>query len=109
MNTEVTKLAELIKEASDLLIVHGEKQWGSWLLADAQRVRSLDFYGVEHMLSAFGGMGSINDLVLHPMNGHKVDVNEVSIVNRRLNSLLERIYALAVKLKREEENAGKDS
>jgi hypothetical protein len=43
MNTEVTRLAELIKEASDLLIAHGEKQWGSWLLADAQRVRSLDF------------------------------------------------------------------
>jgi hypothetical protein len=61
------------------------------------------------MLSAFGGMGSINDLVLHPMNGHKVDVNEVSTVNGRLNSLLERIYALVVKLKREEENAGKNS
>lgn len=79
------------------------------MLADADRVRSLNFYGVGHVLSAFGGMGSSNDLVLSPLNGHKVDGDEVAILNRRLNSLLERIYSLAAKLEPEEENAERGS
>jgi len=36
--------------------------WVNWVSKDATRVRAGDYYGVEHFLQAFGGMGSINDL-----------------------------------------------
>lgn len=107
MHPEVEELANLIQEASILLLTHGEKSWGDWLRIDAQRVRSLDFYGVEHMLSAFGGMGSINDLVLSPMNGHIIEVKDVANANEKFRNLLGRIYKVAKKLAKEEANATK--
>jgi hypothetical protein len=36
--------------------------WADWVETDSERVRGGDFCGVEHFLSAFGGMGSLNDL-----------------------------------------------
>lgn len=107
MHPEVEELANLIQEASALLLTHGEKSWGDWLRIDARRVRSLDFYGVEHMLSAFGGMGSINDLVLSPMNGHSIEENEVANANEKFQNLLGRIYEAAKKLAKEESDATK--
>ncbi|MFC0349455.1 DUF6966 domain-containing protein [Undibacterium danionis] len=107
MHSEVEKLANLIQEASTLLLTHGEKLWGDWLRIDAQRVRSLDFYGVEHMLSAFGGMGSINDLVLSSMNGHNIEEKDVANANEKFQNLLGRIYEIAKRLAKEEENAKK--
>jgi hypothetical protein len=67
-------------------------------------VRGLDLYGVEHLLSAFGGMGSINDLVIHPMNGHRVIEAEIKVVNDELQTLLGKIKGLATKLYGDEAN-----
>ena len=33
-------------------------------------------------------MGSLNDLVIHPLNGHKVSDSEADAVNQRLASLV---------------------
>lgn len=105
MHPEVKELADLMQEVSDLMISADERPWGEWFRADARRVRALDFFGVEHALSAFGGMGSVNDLVLHPMNGHCVHESDIKDVNERLRRLLSRIYTLSGKLKREEVSA----
>jgi hypothetical protein len=102
MHPEVAELARLIEQAADLLLAHGETHWANWLRLDAQRIRNLDLRGVEHMLSAFGGMGSINDLILHPHNGHTLEESEVEATNERLSGLLSRIYNLAWRLRREE-------
>ncbi|MBL8523403.1 MAG: hypothetical protein JNN20_06930 [Betaproteobacteria bacterium] len=98
MNSEIQALAELIEGAQALLAKHGEKHWASWLEQDARRIQNLDLYGVEHVLSAFGGMGSINDLVLHPINGHLIQENEIDAANAELANLLNRANALAKKL-----------
>ena len=91
MHPEVAELAGLIEQAAELLLAHGETHWASWLRVDAQRIRNLDLFGVEHMLSAYGGMGSINDLILHPQNGHSLEESEVEATNDRLRRLLGRI------------------
>jgi hypothetical protein len=109
MHREVAELAGLIEQAADLLLAHGETHWANWLRLDAQRIRNLDLRGVEHMLTAYGGMGSINDLILHPHNGHKLDESEVEVTNDRLGGLLGRIYDLAWRLRREELSAQRDS
>jgi hypothetical protein len=107
MHPEVEKLANLIQEASILLLTHGKKSWADRLRIDAQRIRSFDFYGVEHMLSAFGGMGSINDLVFSPTNGHIIEEKDVASANEKFRNLLGRIGEIAKKLAREEANATK--
>lgn len=41
-----------------------EKHWATWLEKDRELIAKGDFYGVEHLLQAFGGMGSFNDFGL---------------------------------------------
>jgi hypothetical protein len=36
--------------------------WATWLESDATKIRGGDPYGLRHLLSAYGGMGSINDI-----------------------------------------------
>lgn len=53
------------------------------------------------MLSAFGGMGSLNDLVIHPRNGHAIEDDEISAVNEELGRLTSAVYSEASALRRE--------
>ena len=46
-------------------------------------------------------MGSFNDLVIHPRNGHKIDDGAVAGVNERLGKLRGRMFELAGQIKRE--------
>lgn len=69
MHPEVKELAGLVQETAEVLLAHGETRWANWMRADAQLMRDLDFGGVGGTLAAFGGMGSINDLILRPING----------------------------------------
>ena len=61
---EVEALVAAATAAAELLRSHGEDRWARWLDLDAQRIASGDFYGVEHLLRAFGGMGSLSDVTL---------------------------------------------
>jgi hypothetical protein len=58
---------------------------------------------VEHLLTAFDGMGSFNDLYLCKANGHAISENEEFEVNANLNRLSSRLYDLAAQPKRERE------
>jgi hypothetical protein len=70
LHPDVEKLAYLVEEwANTIRQYHGENHWVTWLEKDARRLRNSDFYGVEHLLSAFGGMGSIVDFALVPETG----------------------------------------
>ncbi len=40
----------------------------------------------------FGGMGSLSDLVIHPVNGHAVAEDQIARVNETLDGLRERVY-----------------
>jgi hypothetical protein len=102
MHPEVERLAILVEAASSFLHTYGEEHWSAWLSKDASRIHNLELYGLQHLLGAFGGMGSISDLLLHPANGHKVPETEVDRVNEELRSMLCQVYDLAQKLYREE-------
>ena len=104
MHPDIQKLVELLDEAQSLLAQYGEINWRSWLEKDARLIKNLDLYGVEHLLAAYGGMGSINDLVIHPINGHKIKEPEVNSVNEKFDLLRTKIYSLAKKLAAEEAN-----
>lgn len=96
----MASLAPLLDEIAALLRAHGETHWSSWLAEDAERIRKGDPEGLRHFLSAFGGMGSLTDLVLCPENGHRIARSQVDAVNGRLKRLLDRAATLAREAKR---------
>ena len=51
--------------------------------------------GIDHYKGAFGGMGSINDLVLHPINGHTIKETEINSANEKLKVYFSTIGQLA--------------
>ena len=88
----LAELVSALKEAVTLLRACGEQRWAGWLEKDRNLIAGRDFYGIEHLLQAFGGMGSINDLVVEP-----------ELRDAELQRLTKRIYELATVLRREQE------
>ena len=65
LRVELEACATMLNECS-------ENHWGKWLAECASLLKRGSFRGIEKFEGAFGGMGSINDLVLHPINKHTV-------------------------------------
>lgn len=101
MRPEIETLATLLDEAEALLRTYEHFQWADWLSKDARRIRNLDFYGVEHLLSAYGGMGSFNDIILHTTTQDDKHLTETH-VEERFDMLRSQIYSLAKKFQNEE-------
>ncbi|MEL3922040.1 hypothetical protein V1481_01605 [Aeromonas enteropelogenes] len=91
-----------MNEAIELLQSVKEKHWSTWLAHDAALIEKRDLRGIEHLLSAFGGMGSLNDLVIHPINGHEVQDFAIDKANRKLQKILGEIWSLAKQLYNDE-------
>jgi hypothetical protein len=100
MGAKTKSLIETLTELSSLLRQHDEQHWASWIDSDLRRIGSGDLNGVTHLLSAYGGMGSFNDLVLHPANGHRVDTASIVRVNDALSLLRSRAWILADQISR---------
>ena len=99
MPSEIDALAQMLDQAEALLRSYEQVRWAEWLAKDARRIRSLDGYGVEHLLSAYGGMGSLNDVVLQRSTGVGVLLDASD--NERFDKLRSDIYGLAKRLRSE--------
>jgi hypothetical protein len=86
------ELVSALKEAVTLLHACGQRQWAGWLEKDRQLIAGGDFHGVTHLLQAFGGMGSLTDLVVEPESR---DVE--------LKRLTNQIYELATTMRRQQD------
>jgi hypothetical protein len=58
----VKELVDHVQKASEILESFGFDFWSSWLRRDGLRIERFDVTALDHLLSAFGGMGSINDV-----------------------------------------------
>jgi hypothetical protein len=101
MANKTEKLISLLEDAIALLRFHGVNHWADWLSHDVEYLRDGDLYGIEHLLSAYGGMGSFTDVFICPENGHNIQKSDVERVNQRLNNLQHEIYQLAKQIKNE--------
>jgi hypothetical protein len=101
MGTKTEKLISYLADAISMLQRHGVTHWATWLEKDKNLLEKSDFYGIEHLLSAFGGMGSFNDLYICKENGHSIEDDQVSIVNDKLMELNRKIYELAEEIRKE--------
>ena len=82
-----------------LLQGYGVQFWADWITQDRRRVEAGDECWIDHLLRAYGGMGSLNDVVIHPANGHYVTAADIGPANGRLAKLRSRTYAAATRLK----------
>ncbi|MBN1895851.1 hypothetical protein JW906_15290 [bacterium] len=101
MEQKLSRLVFLLEEAASLLRSHDENHWASWIGEDLIRLKAEDYSGAAHFLKAFGGMGSINDLILSPLNGHLLTEPETAAANEKLRSLLAEARELAEQVNRE--------
>ncbi|WP_425603938.1 DUF6966 domain-containing protein [Luteimonas kalidii] len=91
----VTDLEENLAAMAGLLAAAGEDKWRKYI-ADCQlRVASGDYSGVEKLLLAYGGMGSLNDVQGASDSDHIA-----------LHTVLSRSYDLAVAIRRARDRAG---
>ncbi len=100
MDPDVIRLADALDDLASFLVAHAEPTWGEWIAKDASSVRRGDGYGVTHFLSAFGGMGSLNDVAFHPMNGNAASIPEAEELNRQLRNLVSKAWTQADALRR---------
>lgn len=68
-----------------------EQHWADWAERVAAQLAEGSI-GPEQVRRAFGGMGSLNDLVICPTNGHHIDARKIDQINRRLDRLRLRVF-----------------
>ena len=94
------RLLELLEESIRLLNRHGVTHWARCLERDRGLIENGDRYGVEHLLTTFGGMGSFGDLQISRANGHSISPADEAAVNARLGALRGELYDLATAILR---------
>jgi hypothetical protein len=99
------KTQELIRVLDELAFVLESDEntyWGGWMRKARAQLLNSDYSGVEYLLSAYGGMGSINDLVLG--QGYKAGVFEWKPghiqLNAKFSALSSKAWELADAIKR---------
>lgn len=65
MGPKTELLIKKLDEIAPLLTSEGHSQWAEWMLKAAATLKNEDFQGIRKVLSAYGGMGSFNDLNLN--------------------------------------------
>jgi HAD superfamily hydrolase (TIGR01509 family) len=87
------RLIDNLANVCDILQRIGAGPWLQWMEIDASRIESGDAEGLTHLLGAFGGMGSFNDLVVDPRNGHSVNDREAEQLDADLCRLRSFIWS----------------
>ncbi len=85
---EIASLNSDIEALNTLLSKYGEKRWILNKVNSDQSARNL--------IGCFGGMGSLNDLYICKVNGHKIDSSEEIEVNEKIRDLLTSIHEKCV-------------
>lgn len=95
------RFARLISDLEDLASLldrHGEAHWCRWARTALSEVQRHDVRGLHRLRRGYGGMGSVNDLVL---DGGDDGVESRHEVNAELDGLRTRIFDDVVTLLRE--------
>lgn len=95
LHHDVARLAALLRELEGRLRDGGARHWADQVARCADIVERSDAHGVDRFLSLFGGMGSLNDFILHRDGVPLVDENT------ELHRLLSEAFELASTLQSE--------
>ena len=95
--TQTESLAEALTRIIEVLDAHDEAHWRSWMNESLMQINDRDFRGVQHLLNAYGGMGSFNDLIIgqRMIDGSIEWAPNAASDNDRLDALRSQAYGLA--------------
>lgn len=91
-------LLRILDELGALLRTWKEDRWADWIERDRRLIADGHPDALGHLLAAFGGIGSLRDLTIHPANGHDIDEDRTRPVNDRLRTLRGAAYTKATGL-----------
>ena len=77
-----------IEALNSLFTKYGEKRWKLNRVSSDQSARNI--------INSFGGMGSLNDIYICKINGHKIEKSEEAEVNEKIRNLLSSIHEKCV-------------
>lgn len=105
MGPKTQELVEVLGSLIELLRSDGETHWSAWMAKSKARLEASDFSGITHLLGAYGGMGSFNDLILcQQMVGGRFSWKAGhEEKNDQLSQLRSRAWELADAIKRSQE------
>jgi hypothetical protein len=90
------RFANLLHEIEAVLSEHNQKHWAVQIARCLSSVERSDDHGIQRFLSFFGGMGSLNDVLL--FRGEK----PLTAENDRLRALLTRAWEAGRRLERDD-------
>ena len=102
MGTKTKQLIAILDQLIAILDADGESHWRKWMASSRSRLLNSDYSGIDHLLGAYGGMGSFNDLVIGQsmVNGQFRWKDGAREANDTLDSLRTEAYQVADFIKR---------
>ncbi len=92
------RLVTNLVTAEALMRDHDREFWARWMAESRRQIVAHDARGLSHLLGAFGGMGSFNDVLFHSLNGDELPPEVIDRLNRELASLRTALYSDAKEL-----------
>lgn len=105
MGPKTRLLADSVRRAIALLDRANAHHWRDWFASALSQIENGDLSGVNHVLAAYGGMGSFNDLVLDPLNGYRGAPSECTALNEQLDTLRSQMWDLGNAIRRDAEQS----
>ena len=100
---DAERLLDCLQQVIALLRRYHIDFWANCMQASHDRAATRDYYGLVGLLACFGGMGSFNDLYIHPYNGHPIQEGDVRPVNEQLRHLQDCILSSDMTIERKKE------
>ena len=102
MGPKTQELVEVLAKLALLLQGDGEQHWRAWLLRAKARLENLDYSGVEYLLKAYGGMGSLSDFIAAQSltDGQFTWKPGYVELNNEIDGLRSKAWELATEIKR---------
>jgi hypothetical protein len=109
MGPQTQKLIVILREIIALLESDGDSHWANWMRISKTRLEAGDFSGITHLLNAYGGMGSFNDLIICQRfeNGKFSWTDGYKEKNALLSDLRSKAWELADAIRRNQEKIGR--
>ena len=99
MDKQTTLLLHKIRQLESMFRSYGVDDWADWLDQDAKSIFSGCPEGIDHLLSVYGGMGSMSDVFISAQAGHPIKHRDTSRVNAEVSALRSSIYDLATAIR----------
>ncbi|TDV58198.1 hypothetical protein EC919_101244 [Pseudomonas graminis] len=102
MEQKTEELIEVLDQLIELLESDGDMHWSRWMRKVRAMLIDSDYSGLTYLRSAYGGMGSFNDLMLgQNVNGAGYSWAPSHVeMNDKLEALRNRAAQLAIEIKR---------